>query len=110
MATFVLAYRSPEGYTPGSPQTVAAWTAWFESMGTNLVDKGKPAVAAAALGSCDAETTRLGGFSLISARDLEEAVALAKGCPHLGTGGGVEIGELGEVPGSTPPTGAGRSA
>jgi hypothetical protein len=98
MATFVLAYRSPKGYTPGSPETIAAWTAWFEGMGANLVDTGKPVVDRATLGNCDAAASELGGFSLISAPDLKAAVALAEGCPHLGHGGGVEIGELGEVP------------
>jgi hypothetical protein len=28
-------------------------------------------------------------------------MAIAKGCPHLDRNGGVEIGQLGEVPGST---------
>ena len=27
--------------------------------------------------------------------------AIAKGCPHLERGGGLEVGQLGEVPGPT---------
>jgi hypothetical protein len=33
MGKFVLSYRVPRDYTPGRPETVAAWTAWFKGMG-----------------------------------------------------------------------------
>jgi hypothetical protein len=33
----------------------------------------------------------VGGFSLIEARDLDEAAELSKGCPVLERGGSVEI-------------------
>ena len=47
----------------------------------------------AELGNCGAGT-RPGGYSLISAGDLEAAVALAKGCPALAEGAGVQVGQL----------------
>ncbi len=98
MATFVLTYRSPKGYVPGSsPETMAAWQAWFEGMGDQLTDVGKPVIDRTSLGNCGLDT-QLGGYSLISADDLESATVLAKGCPHLTHGGGVEVGALGEVP------------
>ena len=102
MPTFVLTYRNPARYAP-SPETRAAWAAWFDSMGAQLVDQGQPAIARAALGNCSPDTTELGGYSLIEAGDLQAAAAVAKGCPHLDRAGGVEIGQLGEV--SRPPTG-----
>jgi hypothetical protein len=68
-------------------------------MGDQLVDLGKPAAARAAIGNCDPASTELDGYSLISAENLEAAMAIAKGCPHLDRNGGVEIGQLGEVPG-----------
>ena len=97
MATFVFAYRAPEGYVPGTPETRVAWTAWFETMGAQLVDIGKPVFESASLGSSGAGT-RLGGYSIITADDLESAVRLAKGCPHLQRGGGVDIGQLVDLP------------
>jgi hypothetical protein len=97
MPTFVFAYRSPTGYAP-SPESVADWMAWFDGMGDHLVDHGKPAVSRAAIGNCSPDKTELGGYSLIHADDLEKATVIAKGCPQLNRGGGVEIGELGEVP------------
>ena len=44
MSTFLFSYRTPKTYTAGSPDNVAAWTAWFQGMGANLVDAGKPVV------------------------------------------------------------------
>jgi hypothetical protein len=38
---------------------------------------------------------------MIHADDMESAMAIAKGCPHLERGGGIEVGQLGEVPGPT---------
>ena len=95
MAKFLFAYRVPRDYTPGRPQNVAAWIAWFESMGASLgaslVDQGLPVVASSPLGSSGAGT-RLGGYSLVSAEDLDAALAIAKGCPALELNGGVEVG------------------
>jgi len=97
MPDFVFTYRNPVGYTP-TPETRAAWAAWFDGMGQQLADLGKPAVARAALGNCGADRTELGGYSVIHADDLESAMTIAKGCPHLARGGGIEVGQLGEVP------------
>jgi hypothetical protein len=98
MPTFVLTYRNPIGYAP-SPESTAAWMAWFDSMREQLVDRGKPVIDRSCLGNCATDSTQLGGYTLVSADDLDGALAIAKGCPHLDRGGGVEIGQLGEVPG-----------
>ena len=98
MPIFVLTYRNPIGYAP-SPESTAAWMAWFDSMREQLVDRGKPVTDRSCLGDCATDRTQLGGYTLISADDLNGALAIAKGCPHLERGGGVEIGQLGEVPG-----------
>ena len=96
MAKFVLSYRVPKDYTPGRPETVAAWMAWFDSMGDGLADQGLPVIQSSSLGNLGADT-RLGGYSLVTADDLQGAVALAKGCPALGLGAGVEIGVVPEA-------------
>jgi hypothetical protein len=98
MPTFVFTYRQAGGNTPApTPETTAAWKAWFGGMGDHLVDLGKPAVGAVAMGNCG-PGTQLGGYSVISAADLDGAMAVAKGCPYLSRNGGVEIAQLGEVP------------
>lgn len=102
MATFLFAYRRPENYTPGRPATVAAWGAWFESMGANVAERGNPVYDSGTLGNCGAGS-RPAGYSLVTGDDLEAAMALARGCPVLGEGGGVEVGEITVVdPGDRP--------
>jgi YCII-related domain len=100
---FVLAYRNPAGYTP-TAETTAAWRAWFASMGGQLADLGKPVTGGrAALGDCDPGRTELGGYSVIDVPDLDAAASIAKGCPHLDRNGGIEIGQVGEVPSTGSP-------
>jgi hypothetical protein len=93
MPTFVFTYRMPTGYVPGGPDTMAAWEAWFDSMGQSLSDRGNPVFESSELGSCG-EGTRLGCYSFVTADDLESAVALAKESPALRAGGGVEVGVI----------------
>lgn len=97
MPDFVLTYRTPAGYTP-TADTTRAWYAWFEEMGDHLVELGRPVVERASIGESSPLRTELGGYSIVSAPDLEAALAIAKGCPGLDLGGGVEVGQLGQVP------------
>jgi len=97
MAVFVFAYRSTQDYN-STPESVSEWRAWFEGLGEHVVELGQPVATAASVGACDTESTRLGGYSLISADDLESAMALTRGCPQLSRGGGIEIGQLVPVP------------
>ncbi len=92
MPNYVFTYRIQEGDT-GSPEGMAKWMAWFEEMGDAVVDAGLPVFTRSTLGNCGSGSV-LGGYSLITANDLESAVTLAKGCPALEGGGGVEVGEL----------------
>jgi hypothetical protein len=96
MPKYVFIYRLPTDYVPGGPDTVAAWAAWFDSMGQSLSDRGNPVFESTGLGSCG-KGTQLGGYSFVTAADLESAVALAKGSPALEAGGGVEVGVVTEL-------------
>ena len=96
MTTFLFSYRTPKGNVPGGPDVAAAWAAWFEEMGTSVIDRGNPVFESASLGHCGADTS-LGGYSLITAEDLDTALALAKGCPALREGGGLEVGVITEI-------------
>jgi len=93
MATFLFSYRMPAEYQPGRPDAIANWDAFFQGLGDRVVDAGKPVSETAEVGYCGAGT-RPGGYSLISAEDLESAVALAQGCPALAEGAGVQVGLL----------------
>jgi len=96
MPTFVFTYRSAPD-TARTPESAEAWRSWFQGMADHVADIGNPGIETAAVGNTG-PGTRLGGYSLISAADLDEALALTKGCPSLTRGGGVEVAQLGEVP------------
>ena len=98
MPTFLFSYRVPKDYQPGA-ETGREWKAWFESLGSSRKDTGHAVVATLTLGSLDAGT-RLGGYSLVTAEDMDGAAALAEGCPALRLGGGLEIGAVPELPGN----------
>lgn len=92
MSTYLFTFRSPPGYAP-SPATFATWSGWQLELGARLKDRGNAGFVATALGASVASTA-LGGYSLIRAGHLDAAVGLARGCPLLKVGGGVEICEL----------------
>jgi len=92
MAKFLFAYRVPRDYAP-RPETMTAWTAWFESMGAARVAAGHGVTESSPVGDLG-PGTRLGGYSVIDADDLAGATALARTCPAVEFGGGVEIGVI----------------
>jgi hypothetical protein len=92
MSAYLFTFRSPDHYAPGSG-TFEEWCRWQLELGARLKDRGNPAFAAATAGAGAASTT-LGGYSVIRATSLDAAVGIARGCPLLRHGGGVEVGEL----------------
>jgi hypothetical protein len=77
---------------------MAAWNAWFESMGSDLVDMGQAVGESTVVGDCGDDVRPLGGYSLIRTDDLAAAASVAKGCPFVDLGGGVEVGLLRDLP------------
>lgn len=98
MPKFLFSYRVPKDYRPGS-ETSKAWEAWFDSLGSSRLDTGHGVLATRTLGKLDADT-RLGGYSIVAAEDIDGAAALAGGCPALQLSGGVEIGAVPEITGN----------
>lgn len=92
MPTYLITNRPLKDQAP-SASAMAAWNAWFDALGADLVDRGNPAFTRKTLGNCGADTV-LGGYTLVKADSLADAVALAKSCPVLKENGGVEVGEL----------------
>ena len=98
MPKFIFAYHLPRGYVPGStPEATAAWGSFFEGMADSIVEFGQPVFERTTLGEVGA-TTQFGGYSIIEAADLEAAAALAKACPSVSEGGGVNVGLLADLP------------
>jgi hypothetical protein len=97
MTTFLYAYRMPTDYKPGRPDAKKAWSAFFDGLGSHLVDPGNPVFESVPVGTCGSGPVRLGGFSLVTADDLDAAVTMTEGCPILEEGGGVEVGVITEI-------------
>jgi hypothetical protein len=77
MSKFLFSYRIPSDYAPGSGDVTAAWATWFEQLGET-----------GTLGY-SAGDSRLGGYTLVKADDLDAAVAMAERCPGLQIGAGI---------------------
>ena len=99
MTNFVFSYRVPSDYRPGA-ETAADWQAWFGGMGLALVDIGHAVTDYASLGEVGGNGSQMVGYSVVSAEDIDSALALAKDCPALRVGGGVEVGPVMEAAGS----------
>jgi hypothetical protein len=99
MANYVFSYRVPSDYVPGA-ETRTEWQAWFGDMGSALVDVGNAVTEYASLGEVGGDRSRMIGYSVVSAEDMDSVLALAKDCPVLRVGGGVEVGPVMETAGS----------
>lgn len=103
MAKFVFAYHG--GGMPESPEegakVMAAWQAWMAGLGSAIVDGGAPVSASKTVSSSGVEddggSNPLTGYSVIEAASYDAAVAHAKGCPILDSGGTVEVAETMEM-------------
>jgi hypothetical protein len=99
MANYLLLYSGG-----GMPETEAeqaavmqAWMGWFGKIGSALVDGGNPTSGQAKTIASDGSVSNgsavgaLGGYSVIKADSLDEAVALAQGCPALMGGSQISV-------------------
>ncbi len=79
-------------------KAMEAWGQWFGSMGAKIVDAGQPVGPSTTVQS-DGRVVKDGGsnpatgYGVFEAKDLDEAVSMAGGCPILTDGGSVEVAE-----------------
>ena len=91
MAKYVFSFRVPSGYRPNAG-TATEWQAWFGGLGSALADVGHAVTDYASLGEVGGSGSRMVAYSVVSAEDMDSALALAKDCPVIRVGGGVEVG------------------
>jgi hypothetical protein len=91
MANYVISFRVPADYKP-TAETPSEWQAWFSGLGPALVDVGRAVTEYAAAGEVGGGDSRFVAYSVVSAEDLDSALAMAKECPVMRVGGGVEVG------------------
>jgi hypothetical protein len=105
MNEFVFLYRGGEtGRSPErAQQMMQKWMAWFKELtdSGHVKDRGQPLERAGKLVNGKRKTVTdgpfaeakdlVGGYTLILAKDLNDAVELSKGCPILEVDGQVEV-------------------
>ncbi len=79
-----------------SARVLAAWGAWYETLGPAVVDGGNPTFARKMIAP-DGTVTEAGegpsGYTIIAADSVDAAVELAGGCPILAAGGAIQVCE-----------------
>lgn len=106
MSQFLYLYRGGRT-TPPSPdeaqRIMQKWMTWLKGLGEsgNLKDQGQPLEPRGKVVKGKAKTITdapfaeakdlVGGFTVVEARDINEAAELSKGCPILEEDGTVEV-------------------
>jgi hypothetical protein len=105
MSEFVYLYRGGEsGRSPENAQQIMQkWINWMKELGAkgHIKDQGQPLEPTGKLVKGKQKTVTdgpfaetkdvVGGYTLIEARDLQQAVELSKGCPIFEADGSVEV-------------------
>lgn len=106
MSEFTYLYRGgtpPQGSPEQMQRMTEKWITWLETLAKqgHVKDRGRRLAPSGRIltGSRGAVTDGpfaeakdlIGGYSIIEARDLAQAVELAKGCPIFEVGGVVEV-------------------
>ncbi len=105
MSEYVFLYRGGEGgrSPERAQQMMQKWMAWFKDIAEkgHVKDRGQPLERAGKLVTGKQKTVTdgpfaetkdvIGGYTLIEARDLDQAVELSKGCPVFEVDGAVEV-------------------
>ncbi|HEV7192813.1 MAG TPA: hypothetical protein VGN35_06345 [Jatrophihabitantaceae bacterium] len=102
MAKFVYVYTGGQmAATPEEQEkSMQAWGAWFGTLGDAVSDMGNPFGTSATVaggGVTEGGASKAGGYSIVTADSLDDAVGKAKGCPVLDNGGAVEVYEALEM-------------
>jgi len=110
MSQFLYLYRMAEaarqdamGTPERAQQNMQKWMAWMRDLDArgHLKDRGQPLERAGKVVKGQQKTVSdgpyaetkdlVGGFTIVEARDIDQAVDLSRGCPILDGGGSVEI-------------------
>jgi len=110
MSQFLYLYRMTEAsrqQNMGTPeqaqQSMQRWVAWFSDLDKkgHLKDRGQPLERTGKVVRGQQKTVTdgpfteakdlVGGFTLVEARDIDQAVELSRGCPIFEGGGSVEV-------------------
>jgi hypothetical protein len=104
MPKFLLTYHGTPDIqgSEGGAKHRAAWKAWMSDLGTAVVDPGLPVGPSKTITPSGLEegggSNPVSVISVIQAETMEDAIAMAEGCPHLSGTGTIEIAEALDLP------------
>jgi hypothetical protein len=98
MKKFVYLYfgGNPPKSAEEGKAVMQAWMSYFSKMGDKIADGGAPIGPQKSVGNH--QSVRIGGYSIVNASNLDEAVGLTKGHPHIMSGGSIEVCETMPIP------------
>jgi hypothetical protein len=101
MPNFIIAYHGAGKFeTPEQGAAAKAkWKVWVGGLGQAVVNPGTPLVRGklvTSAGVSERQDDLLSGFSVVRADNMDAALTLARGCPHLDHGT-IEVAEMMEM-------------
>ena len=100
MPDFMFAFhggKMPETEEEGH-QAMAAWRAWYESLGQAVKNPGSPVGKSSTVSASgvtqDGGANPISGYSIIEAADQAAAEKIAARCPVIDSNGSVEVAEV----------------
>ena len=101
MATFLVTYHGGPGMPESAEaqqQMMAAFQAWAASVGDNMADPGAPlgprmTVTSSGVSDAPADPS-LGGYTILRADSLDDAVKAVTGHPFVGRGGTLQVSQV----------------
>jgi hypothetical protein len=100
MPTYLITYHGgggPPASAEAREQMMAAFGAWVASVGDHMIDPGAPLGPAKTVSTEGVQDggagAGIGGYSLISADDLDAAVGLVENHPFVSRGGSLQVSE-----------------
>lgn len=101
MTKYLLTYHG--GDQPSSKEegerVTQSWIDWLGGLGKSVVEPGNPTTVAKTIAPSGKVSDGGGanpstGYSILEAKNLDEAVRLSKDCPIFKSGGSIEVAEL----------------
>lgn len=104
MARFMLTYLG--GNPPSTPEEgqkhMAEYREWLQGLGDACISPANPIKNTQTVspdGSVNsASQTGMSGYTVLEANSMDDALAMAKGCPFLGINGTLELSEMVDMP------------
>ena len=100
MPKFLLAYHGGKSFETREEGAahMSKWNAWNDGLGDAVLDPGMyigSSKTISAEGIVDGGGVNpLSGITVLQANSMDEAVAMATACPHIGIGGTIEVAQV----------------